>query len=77
MAYEAFSAAARKKKLDEAEKRAVGTKPKAKAKAKPKAKAKVKPLKVDPKHAADRKAKIKAAREADLRAIAARRAKRK
>lgn len=75
MAYEAFSAAERKKKLDEAEKRAVGTKPKAKAKAKPKAK--VKPLKVDPKHAADRKAKIKAAREADLRAIAARRAKRK
>jgi hypothetical protein len=67
-----FSAAARRSRIDKAVNASVNPK----AKAKPKTtKNKTKPIRVDPKHAANRKAKIRAARDADLRAIAAKRKK--
>jgi hypothetical protein len=64
-----FSAKARRARVDKIVDNSVN--PKAKAKAKAKAKPKAVVVKVKPKHAADRKARIKAAAAADRRAIAA------
>lgn len=67
-----ISPQARRAKIDRAERKATGTsKPKAKAPAK----AKTQGYKVPAKAAAARKATIRAARDADLRAIAAKRKK--
>ncbi len=68
-----ISPKARRAKIDKAEARATATsKPKAKAKTKAKTGPAYKPA---AKHVAARKARIKAARDADLRAIAAKRKK--
>ncbi len=66
-----ISPKARRAKIDKAEARATA-KPKAKAKTKAKTGPAYKPA---AKHVAARKARIKAARDADLRAIAAKRKK--
>ena len=69
-----FSAKARKARIDKMVSASV--KPKAKTKTKPKATVtKTKTMKVNPKHAANRLAIIKAARDADMKAIAAKRKK--
>jgi hypothetical protein len=67
-----FSAKERRARIDKAVSAAVKPKTKAKAKTTPN---KTKPIRIDPKHAANRKAKIRAARDADLKAIAAKRKK--
>jgi hypothetical protein len=68
MSFEALSAAARAKKLDEAEKKALGITPKV-VKVKDRPKAKAPKVKVDPKHKKTREEAIAAQQAADRAAI--------